>query len=245
MANIRVCTYEYDIDLLKVFSTRILHRVKSNIVLESVQGGRCVEIKYNEDQFAEVCRIIAEVILLDLSRIEIASMVQAYNIEAESKSTVIHSACSRAFRHADPDAVTERLGDYFARENTLVLEGYLHFMMQEEIKLWQSCVDSAIDDILLRDEYLELVRLLKAFIDIPCDDVGNVSLMLQPDGSCTLTDSQELRIESSPGCEDEMLELIISMSPSKITLYDLSRGALGGFVDSIKSIFGEIVVILS
>ena len=42
-----------------------------------------------------------------------------------------------------------------------------------------------------------------------------------------------------------MLELIISMSPSKITLYDLSRGALGGFVDSIKSIFGEIVVILS
>ena len=53
----------------------------------------------------------------------------------------------------------------------------------------------------------------------------------------------------STGCsstsEDEMLELIISMSPSKITLYDLSRGALGGFVDSIKSIFGEIVVILS
>ena len=118
-------------------------------------------------------------------------------------------------------------------------------MLPEIIETWQACIDASLDEIMLRDEYLELVRLLGAFVSEPNDHVRCVNLILQPDGSCVLTDENDLRIECSPGCEKNILDTLADISPEKITVYDLSMGRFNDFKESLKSMFGGRIEVYS
>ncbi len=244
MTGILVCTYEYDLDLENLFSNR-LQRKECHISFRSAADKRSLKIECPDDELVILCGILSEILMLDLRYIEITRMVEAFGAAPESKREIIRTACANAVRLMDFESTSTRLENYLSHESTLVLEGFLHYMMQDHMQTWYACVDAAIDEVLLRDEYMELVRLLKAFVSIPSDDIGSVNLILQPDGSCTLTDACELRVDCSPGSEDEMLELMIDIAPERITVYDLSMGVFSEFKKKLKRIFGERVEVFS
>lgn len=244
MANILICTYEYDIDLGKIFSSR-LQRKDCSISFTVSPDKRGLKIECAEEELPILGALLAEIMLLDLRYIEINKMVNSFGVAEGSKHEVICSSCGSAARLTNFPAASEQVTRYLKNKSTLVLEGFLHFMMQDYVQTWHSCVDAAIDEVLLRDEYLELVRLLKVFISLPSEETVGVNLILQPDGSCTLTDSNDLRVDCAPGNEKEMLEFITGITPERITVYDLSMGLFNEFKSELRRTFGERVEVFS
>lgn len=244
MANILVCTYEYEIDLEKIFSNR-LQRKDCSICFTASPNKRGLKIECAEEELPILGALLAEIMLLDLRYIEINKMVNSFGVAESSKHEVVCSSCGSAARLTNFPAASEQITRYLKNRTTLVLEGFLHFMMQDYVQIWHSCVDAAIDEVLLRDEYLELVRLLKVFISLPSEENVGVNLILQPDGSCTLTDSNDLRVDCAPGNEKDMLEFITGITPERITVYDLSMGLFNEFKSELRKAFGERVEVFS
>ena len=55
----------------------------------------------------------------------------------------------------------------------------------------------AADELLLDAEYMELMRVLAAFVKLRSPQAGDVYLILNPDGSCTFTDDKDIRFSLS------------------------------------------------
>ena len=53
----------------------------------------------------------------------------------------------------------------------------------------------AAEELLLHEEYWELMHVLSAFVQLRSPQVRDVYIVLNPDGSCTMTDDQDSRID--------------------------------------------------
>lgn len=243
MANKTVCTYEYEIDLNKCLFTR-LERHGWNLAFRgngkslNIETASCFEARM-------LASLLAEILLIDVRNIEMRKMAAHLAGSADSADDMIRIAAGNADRFVFFPTVAEKIEEYLKEHSTLVLEGFLRFMLPEIIETWQACVDASLDEIMLRDEYLELVRLLGAFVSEPSEHARCVNLILQPDGSCVLTDEGNLRIECSPGCEAGILDAITDIAPEKITVYDLSMGRFNDFKASLRSMFGGKIEVYS
>lgn len=67
-------------------------------------------------------------------------------------------------------------------------------------------------------EYNELLEILGLFSDVRPTDGTDVLVILQPDGSCTVTDGDKLRIDCAPNSNEGVLSMLTGMAPSHITL---------------------------
>ena len=243
MANKTVCTYEYEIDLNKCFFS---HLERHGWSLSFRGNGNSLNIEIASCFEARMlASLLAEILLIDIRNIEMKKMASRLAESADSAADMIRIAAGNADRFVYFPSVAEKIEEYLKEHSALVLEGFLRFMLPEIIETWQACIDASLDEIMLRDEYLELVRLLGAFISEPNDHVRCVNLILQPDGSCVLTDENDLRIECSPGCEKSILDTLADISPERITVYDLSMGRFNDFKESLKSMFGGRIEVYS
>ena len=69
-----------------------------------------------------------------------------------------------------------------------------------------------------------------------------LQLCLHADGSCTLTDDSEVRIEYVDCSPEGIVQLLVNMSPKKLIVYDLSNGK-NRLVDTLMRVFsGRIKV---
>ena len=114
--------------------------------------------------------------------------------------------------------------DYLATENEMNVEGYLRFRMREKLETWQLCVERAAADLMLCSEWGELMELLSALSRENGRHTGEISVCLNPDGSCTLTDDSDVRIEYVDCTDEGIVHLLMNMAPERLTVYDLSGG---------------------
>ena len=102
-------------------------------------------------------------------------------------------------------------------------------------------VDIAAEEFLLIEEYNELLQILGLFSDVRPTDGTDVLVILQPDGSCTVTDGDKLRIDCAPNSNEGVLSMLTGMAPSHITLFDFSNGACDKLCRAICLLFGTHV----
>ena len=91
------------------------------------------------------------------------------------------------------------------------------------------------------EEYNELLEILGLFSDVRPTDGTDVLVILQPDGSCTVTDGDKLRIDCAPNSNEGVLSMLTGMAPSHITLFDFSNGACDKLCRAICLLFGTHV----
>ncbi len=56
---------------------------------------------------------------------------------------------------------------FYAEEKHLNLEGFMRFRMQDVLREWEICVMRAAEELLLHEEYWELMHVLSAFRAVP------------------------------------------------------------------------------
>lgn len=188
-------------------------------------------------QMEEWCTAVAELLLMDLAQFEIAYMVNELPISLEEKKTVLPEAIHIARRAGEIGAVQSGLVGYFRENEHLQLEGYMRFRMKDCRREWERCVLKAADELLLDAEYMELMRVLAAFMKLRSPKAGDIYLILNPDGSCTFTDDRDIRIDYERCTGDGIMSVLVGLAPESITVYDLSGGRCATLFDDLQRIF--------
>lgn len=246
----RLCsvgTLKYDADIGRLALRRIAAEYPNDAGIEErlkTQKDQAVfEIREDGD-LERWCRAVRALLLRDISHFELARMINELPLALEEKRRVLPEAVklARSCREqAGQDAILRELIAFYAEEDDLNLEGFLRFRMQEVVRDWEICVMRAAEELLLEAEYWELMQVLAAFVQLRPSQVRDVYIILNPDGSCTLTDDQDSRIDYDRCTGDGVMSVLVGLSPERITIYDLSGGAGTGLAETLVRVFEDRV----
>lgn len=236
-----ILTYEYDANMELLLNRRLnKHGVPPCSAASDMQRHMQVAIA-DDAELRKLSNALAELLLIDIRHFELAKMVNRLPFSLREKQTLLPKALSSSVVHLDYTGAANDLFDYLTDNKLLVLEGYLRFRLQNVMEMWSVCVDSAAEEMMLNEEYLALTQLLGLFAELQTPNIGEVNVVLHPDGSCTLTDSGDVRIDCAPGSNDGVVSMLVGMSPERIVIYDLSYDACDELIDAIRKIFGAKV----
>jgi putative sporulation protein YtxC len=133
--------------------------------------------------------------------------------------------------------IASRLLDYLDSNDTLNVEGFVHFRLKDYLEELQEAVEKAADEVAAEEEYQNLLELLSELVDIqaPRLDVvhvyiypGRIFRVKSPDGEARdrlCSEGIEL-IGGELAYEDVLVSALVMLAPSKIILH------FGRFSDS-------------
>lgn len=244
-----VSTNEYDADiemLLKRRMTRHGLEIAPMIFEKRDRYGTCVNIGLNGDEELErFSAALSELLILDIRYYEIADLAAALPCSAIEKRAILPVALALT---EDEGASSEKAADmlrFLGESKRLNLEGYIRFRLRDIRESWRVAVSAAAEEILLGEECAELTRLLGAFPPDGEEEQPCIRVILNPDGSCTLTDGDEsgedspFRIDCAPGSTGGVIGMIFGMKPKKVLLCDLSFGRCAELRTRIEMLYGE------
>lgn len=241
MQTYSISTYDYDVNMEKLLARR-LRKQEFEPEMDSSISKKRVTIRLNDDEgLVKLSNALSELILIDLRHLEIARITNALPFTLEEKRRLLPLALKSSIQYSDYKKTAEEIYDYLKENDLLIAEGYMRFRMQDVMETWSVCVDAAAEEQLLHEEYMELMRLLGMFVDLRAPATSAVTIILHPDGSSTITDENDVRIDCAEGNDGGVLSMLIGMAPEKIYLYDLSRGRNSSLKESIKTLFGARV----
>jgi hypothetical protein len=239
MTVYEILTYEYDLPLLKLLNRR-MSEMDCAYALEAVEDGVVLKIRgaHPEDAAAEA---LTSVLGRDLRYFALAEFTDTLPLSLSEKQIVLTDALKAASCREERRVLHEKLAAYFAAHRTLVLEGFLHFRMQEFLMLWELAVEQAAARVLMNKEYGELIETLKRFVDGRQSRVALLSICIHADGTITLSDDNDVHIEYVDCAPDGILNLLVNMAPCRLNVYDLSGQEKNRLTEAILKVFGDRV----
>ena len=155
--------------------------------------------------------------------------------------------------------VRQRLAEYLERHNTLVVDGFVTFRLQDYVGELVAAVDRAVDDFLLEREYREFVGLLRHVVDSQPQRPAVAHCVFDASGAFSLQDDGGRAVGTEflegvgpeaaardIGVEDLMVSALITVAPHAVRLHvpdgagvALSQDALG----TLREVFGEQVTV--
>lgn len=239
MVVFEILTYEFDLPLLKLLDRR-MSELDCAYALEAIPDGVVLKIRGNAPE-----RAAAEALLVVLGRdlrfFALAEFADALPLTLTEKQQVLTDALEAASRREELSVLREKIADYLSTHRTLVLEGFLHFRMQEFLMLWELAVEQAAARVLMNKEYGELIETLRRFVDGRVSRVAALSVCIHADGTITLSDDNDVHIEYVDCAPDGILNLLVNMAPGKLTVYDLSGKEKNRLTEAILRVFGSRV----
>lgn len=235
MITYAIETQKYDADIGKLLKRRLVQS-GCNCALAYTPDGVTVTLRDDAGR-AQLAEALTMLLCRDLQYFELAHYTDALPLELTQKQAVLTGTLQWARENEQPERVLAGLLDYLKSERTLNLEGYLQFRMQDCLQQWQVGVERAAQEQMLRSEYSELMGALSTLVALEQPHIGELSVCINPDGSCTLTDDSDARIEYVDCSDESIMSLLIGMAPTYLTVYDLSGGTGKGLTEAIRSVF--------
>lgn len=183
---------------------------------------------------------VSGLLLYDLSHWELAMRVDALPLKLREKQWILPKAVKLS-RAVEKCNIESALTSFFSEKDELNLEGFVRFRMQNVQLAWDACVRQAAEELLLEMEYRKLIGILTAFVRIQKPQIDCVYIILNPDGSCTLTDDMDMRVRYAHDMGDGVVSLLVGLAPERITVYDLSGGRSDMLTDILLRVFEDRV----
>lgn len=241
----RICSVETEnreLQLRRLMERRLSFSASAPFVCEGDETLVEAEIA-DGDGLSGWCNALAQLLLWDMSQLEIASMVRGLNVTYAEKKVIFRDALRLARRISGLSSLKRSLEEYYGENDRLVLEGYLRFRMADILLKWQICVYDAADELALRAEQAELMRIFAAFADARPSQVDEMSLIINPDGSCAMTDGGAC-VEYPADAAERVISVLVGISPERLVVYDLSAAGRTGLTDVLSRIFAGRVRIV-
>lgn len=260
MQTVSISTLEYEIDVAALLLRR-LRRAQggAEIAVIPAESGQEAQVRLrNEAERDALCEALAALLLQDAANFELARIVNDMPLTLEEKQRVLPEAIKLAREVAagrteadaaladalDAQRVRQMLRAHFDGNDRLNLEGFLRFRMREALRAFELYAFSAAEELMLQTEYLELLRVLSVLVRLQQPRIREVSLILHADGSCTITDDTDARIECE-GCGtaagNELVNLLVALAPARIIVYDLSCGRCAELSQMLLQVFEDRV----
>ena len=239
-----VLTNEFEVCIKPLIERRLASCGFASVpVRQNGADGRSVTVGIeSREELSGLAQALTQVMLLDLRHFIIADMVEELPFSLRDKERILIRVLDSSSDGAGCEKAAIKLEEYLRENRMLIFEGYLHFRLRDEIESWSVLVDAAAEEQLVCDEFAELAESLGL---LPARSFGarEVTVILNPDGSCTLSgqkeDSGEFRIDCAPGNDEGVLSLLRGLAPGKLSVYDFSFGRCGELQRGIERLFGE------
>lgn len=226
---------KYDMDLTAVLSRQLSLETMRFAVVRTDEGA-FVQLDESAGEHI-LSAALSRVLLRDLAYFELSRCADELPLTLPEKQEALTEAL-RLVRDARREArVREELAAFLTGRNEIHLEGYLRFRLKDVLASWQETVERAAGEMLMRREYGEMMEVLRSFAAMQQPRIGELSICLNPDGSCTLSDESDARIEYIDCSEDGIVSLLVSMAPAQLVVYDLSGGTAGRLTEAIARVF--------
>ena len=239
MVAFEILTYEYDLPLVKLLNRR-MSGLNCAYVLEEIPDGAVLKIR-GEEPVRAAAEALISILGRDLRYFAFAEYADSLPLTLSEKQTVLKDALEAASHSEERGVLYEKLVDYLSTHKTLCLEGFLRFRMQEFLMLWELAVEQAAARVLMQKEYGELMETLRRFVDGRVSRVNQISVCIHADGTITLSDDSDVRIEYVDCAPDGILNLLVNMAPMRLTVYDLSGQEKNRLTEAIVRVFGDRV----
>ena len=245
-------TNEYDCDIEKLIRRRLEKQGAAAIPIAhsgDLEPGRFVTLGVeSEAELRALSAALAELMLLDMRYFEIAALVEKLAVPLKDKQRILSCALRFTIPAADIEKASEGILFYLGESHLLILEGYIRFRLQDAAENWSVLVDAAVEEAMLEEEWSELTNLLGLFsLFHPCE-AETIAVILNPDGSCTLSkvlndggEAPGFRIDCAPDHAESVLSMLLGMRPERIELYDFSFGRAEKLRSCIERVFGSII----
>ncbi len=184
-----------------------------------------------------LCIALALLFCRDLSQLELARLTDRLPLTLVEKQAVLAESIRYAKKVERPSSVRRGIKAYLEDEEVINLSGYMRFRMPDTMNAWRLCVQSSMEELLLEKEYLELMGVLRAFVQVKPTRVREVSLLLHPDGSCTLTDASDARIDYDACDPDRLVSVLVELAPERLTVYNLSEASSTPLTEMLARVF--------
>ena len=239
MVVYQILTFAYDLPLLKLID-RHIGEIDNAFALEQTDNGVLIKLRGDHPE-AVAAHALGAVLGHDLRYFALAELTDSLPLTLSEKQTVLPRAIEAASHREEPNVLQSKLIDYLKEHRTLVLEGFLHFRMQEFLMLWEIAVEQAAAGVLMQKEYGALIDTLKRYVNNRQSRVSSISVCIHADGTTTLSDDGDVRIEYIDCAPNGILQLLVNMSPKKLTVYDLSGETKNRLTEAILKVFGDRV----
>lgn len=153
--------------------------------------------------------------------------------------------------------IYEKLEDYLKSSESIHLEGFINFRLQEYMMRLEEYVELAADEYMAKREYNEFIRLLRCFVDmqkpiyrkvhIVADKEGFYEILNDKQADITLECAKEFMAELEEGAsfDDILVSSLITMSPRRIVLHGSKYFKNKELLDTIKNVFPGRCIICS
>ena len=240
MRTISIGTAEYKIDLKKMLERRLVS-LGERMKLDFLNKEEFIVYAIVKDnaQLGMWVDAVVQLILCDIAHFEIAALLNALPLTLIQKQYALPQAISYAVSFAQDEQVRELLTEHFRDNDHLNIEGFLHFRLHDVLTCWALSVDCAIQKLALAQDYMEYIGQgdREDYADFFPGRVEELCVIINPDGTCTITDELDTRIDCQSGSVDGIMRLILGLSPKQIAVYDFTGGGDSSLGDMLKHVF--------
>ena len=154
------------------------------------------------------------------------------------------------------NAIVKKIIECNEQNNELNINGFITFRMKELLADFESIVEKVVEKYMAEKEYNEFIKLLKYFVEIQESKMNEVNIIIKELGEYVmldeygknilefmLTDIYEADYHGSIGIEDVIISGLITNSPKKIILHCVELCDNLEFIETIKNVFCERVII--
>ncbi|MBE5785561.1 MAG: hypothetical protein E7330_07145 [Clostridiales bacterium] len=250
MQSVTVESFACKTDLAELLKRR-LSQVKGGEAVDIVPGGHPQEVlltvkdKRGGDAAADA---LAALLLCDAARFQLAGLVGKMSLTMREKRQVLYDAQRLAREELGKEgvkALSLQLRDYLSLHDRLNVEGFLLFRMKEYVRSLGRHAKTALD-LLIEGKCRELLQVLRILLEAQQPRLEEISLILYADGTCIIADDTDSRIECEgcagfSGAAEEIVNLLVSLAPQRLSVYDLSCGRCSHLCDLIQKVFSDRV----
>ena len=235
MFSFGITTNKYDVDLGELLSRRLL-AFPNHFSIRQDEETILVDVEGDDGRWIGAVAVAA-LLSRDLVYFELAEQTNRLPLEVYEKQEIMTHVLRHVRDGSGDCALRKAVEEYLMENSCMNLEGFVQFRMQDEKQRWRQLVEQAAESYLIAREYRELLGVLGAFVEMQPPRMGEISICIHPDGSCTLTDDSDGRIEYVDCSEDGIVGLLVSMAPERLVVYDLSCGTGRQLADAIARVF--------
>lgn len=154
------------------------------------------------------------------------------------------------FNENEINYVSRKLLEYLKDNNTLIIEGFVNFRLKRYLDMSFQRVDAVIEDIMIKNEYNELIGYLKYFINSQNSKYDVINIVKYKNGAYNLYDSSLNPVEIGARGDfmfefadeefcinDVLINDLINLSPKRVIIHNKENFETREILKTVESIF--------
>lgn len=218
-------------------------------------GFRFADVTIQKKEQARFCQTLADSILTGYQPFLLMELVKKRyfyftNAEQEEIFQIAQSYQKCKTRLGEDqwrDILARRLDHFLEQNQTLHLDGFVRFRMEDYRRDLENTVDQAAEDYLVDREYKEFIGMLTCLAEIQPCLIELVHVVPLESGEYGLYDAEEIPVVSKEteqpfGAltpDDMLLSRLITLSPHEIVIHQKQEIANKELINTLLNVFGK------